>query len=327
MIEKVKSVRASLIGAIALMAMAGCSSGMDTLGGLSSAVKAHIHMSESSDYESVDDDRLLVDLGDIYLGEGQRAWFMIQSIGNAPLLIESMSFVRTQGDGWGKPALKITEAGSSLTPPHTLEARDQYLVEVSVAPMVAGLLAAEIEVVIPGLDAVRLSVVGRALDGSTAQVVPGGVVADSAPGEIEIPEIEVWPEEPTEEPVDEPELEEVTEEPVIDDEPEVEQEPEQGDEGVDMNEAVPAQIDVPEEDDEPELEIDEEPVPEEDNEPETLIGGNLLAEDESEDVIVVLNSRTVSLRYGNNMGETHDCSFVNADVRASFSGGLRRISF
>jgi len=288
MIGKVRNGRASLIGTIALMAMVGCSSGMDTLGGLSSAVKAHIHMSESSDYESVDDDRLLVDLGDIYLGEEQRAWFMIQSIGNAPVLIESMSFVRTQGDGWGKPALKITEPGSSLTPPHTLEARDQYLIEVSVAPMIAGLLSAEVEVVIPGIDTVRLSVVGRALDGSTAPVVPGGVVADSAPGVIEIPEIEVWPEEPTEEPVEEPELEDVTEEPVIDEEPEVEpeQDPEPGDEGVDMNEAVPAQIDVPEDEEEPELEIDEEPVPEEDDEPETLIGGNLLAEDESEDVIV-----------------------------------------
>jgi len=286
MIESIRGAQASLIGAITMMALVGCSSGLDTLGGLTSAVKAHIHMSESSDYESVDDERLMVDLGDIYLGENKRAWFMLQSIGHAPVLIESLSFVQTQGDGWTMPSLKMNEEGGSLTPPHTLEARDQYLVELMVAPMIAGVLSAEIEVVFPGMDSVRLRVVGRAIDGSSVPVVPGRVVAETTPGVIQVPEIEVWPEEPTEE----PELDEVAEEPepVVEDEPEVEieEEPEPGEEGVDVNEQVPAQIDVPEEDEEPELEIDEEPLPEEDDEPETLIGGNLLAEDEGEDVIV-----------------------------------------
>jgi len=290
MFKELKRAQTGLMGAIALFAMVGCSSGLDTLGGVSSAVRAHIHMSEASDYESVDDERLQIDLGKIYLGQKQRAWFMIQSIGNAPVLIESISFAGTQGDGWGKPELKITEAGGDLTPPHTLEARDQYLVEVSVTPMVAGQLSAEVQVVMPGMETVRLSVVGRAVDTSTPQVLPGRVVSDSVPGVIEIPEIEVWPEEPTEE----PEIDEAIEEPgpVTEDEPEVvEEEADQGDEGVDINEAVPAQIDIPEEDEEPELEIDEEPIPEEDNEPETLIGGNLLAEDEGEDVIVTCVSK------------------------------------
>ena len=269
-----------------IMALVGCSSGLDTLAGLTSAVKAHVHMSESSNYKSVDDDRLLVDLGDIYIGENKRAWFMLQSIGNAPVLIESMSFTQTQGDGWTQPALKMQESGDSLKTPHTLEARDEYLVELVVAPMIAGVLAAELEVVMPGMDAVRLQVVARAIDGASAPVVPGSVVAESIPGVIQIPELEAWPEQPTEQ----PEVEEVAEEPepVVDEEPEAEidDEPQQGDEGIDMSEEVPAQIDVPEEDEEPELEIDEEPVPEEDDEPETLIGGNLLAEDDGEDVIV-----------------------------------------
>lgn len=271
---------------------------MDSLGGLTSAVHAHIHMSQTSDYESVDDDALLVNLGDIYIGEDRRAWFVIQSVGNAPVLIEAMSFVNTQGDGWGKPALKMNENGGDLTTPHTLEARDQYLVAIQVAPMIAGVLSAELKVTMPGTDSIRLSVVGRAIDGSRASVVPGAVVANAVPGVFQDPVVDVWPEESTEE----PEVEEVSEEPepVLEEEPELEideeleqelEEPEQGDEGVDAGEQLPIQIQEPEEEPEPEVEIDEEPEPEVDDEPETLIGGNLLADDEGQDVIVTCVSK------------------------------------
>jgi len=294
MFNRLGSAQAGAVLITALMMLVGCSSGMDSLGGLTSAVNAHIHMSESSDYKSVDDSQLLVDLGDIYLTEERRAWFTIKSIGNAPVLIESMSFVQTVGDGWVKPELKISEQSTGLGIPHTLEARDSYLVEVLVAPMVAGSLRAQLEVSIPGVEPLSLNVVARAIDGSRAPVVPGAIVEDSVPGVIQVPEIEMWPEEPTEEPVEQPEVEEVSDEPepVVEEEPEVEieEELEEGDEGVDVNEQVPVQIEEPEEEPEPELEIDEEPEPE-DNEPETLIGGNLLAEDESQDVIVTCVSK------------------------------------
>lgn len=286
----IRAAQASLIVTIAMVALVGCSSGMDSLGGLTSAVNAHIHMSESSDYESIDDGLLLVNLGDIYIGEERRAWFMVQSVGNAPVLIESMSFVNTHGDGWGKPALKMSENGGDLTTPHTLEARDQYLVGIQVAPMIAGGLSAELQVTIAGIKGIRLSVVGRAIDGSRVAVLPGAVAADATPGVFQDPTIEVWPEEPTEE----PELEEVSQEPEVEIDEEVEQEleePEQGDEGVDAGEQLPVQVQEPEEEPEPEVEIDEEPEPEVDDEPETLIGGNLLADDEGQDVIVTCVSK------------------------------------
>ena len=304
MLRNTKGAQKSIIGTIALVALVGCSSGLDSLGGLTSAVNAHIHMSPNSDYESVDDQQLLVNLGDIYIGDDRQAWFMLQSVGNAPVLIEAMSFVNTQGDGWGKLELKMTETGGSLTPPHTLEARDQYLVSVEVAPMIAGVLSAELKVTIPGMESIVLKVVGRAIDGSRAPVVPGAMVGDVSPEVIQVPEIEVWPEEPAEEP-----------EPVIEEEPELEideevieeiEQPEEGEEGVDANEQVPVQIQEPEEEPEPEVEIEEEPEPEVDDEPETLIGGNLLADDEGQDVIVTC--------VGKGGGYTHELYLDNTNT-------------
>jgi len=304
MLENIKSAQAVILGTIALVAMVGCSSGMDALGGLTSAVNAHIHMSPNSDYESVDDEQLLVNLGDIYIGDDRRAWFMIQSVGNAPVLIESMSFVATQGDGWGKLELKMTETGGNLTPPHTLEARDRYLVSVEVTPMIAGPLGADLKITIPGMESIVLKVVGRAVDGSRAPVVPGDMVGEVTPEAIQEPELEVWPEDPAEEP-----------EPVIEEEPELEideevieelEEPEEGEEGVDVSEQVPLQIGEPEEELEPEVEIEDEPEPEVDDEPETLIGGNLLADDEGQDVIVTC--------VGKGGGYTHELYLDNTNT-------------
>jgi hypothetical protein len=259
-----------------------------------------------------------VDLGDVYLTEERRAFFSITSIGNAPVLIESMSFVQTQGDGWGQPQLKIDEVSTSLKTPHTLEARDAYLVEVLVAPMVAGSLSAELEVVIQGVESVILRVEARAVDSEAPMVAPGSIVIDSTPGVIREPELDVWPEEPTEEPVEEPEVEEVSEEPepVVEEEPEPEvevEEPEEGDEGIDVNEQTPAQIEQPEDEEEPELEIDEDPEPEQE-EPETLIGGNLLAEDESQDVIVTCVSK--------GGGYTHNLYLDNTNTFICDSGDI-----
>ena len=82
---------------IATATLVGCSSNLDSLGGLTSGVAAYIHMNESTHYESVDDSQMMINLGDIYLGEESSAWFGIQSVGNAPVQIQSMSLFSRGG--------------------------------------------------------------------------------------------------------------------------------------------------------------------------------------------------------------------------------------
>jgi hypothetical protein len=288
MLKQSKKGRASLAGMICMVSLIGCAGDLDNLNQLTTKVKADIHMSETADYESVDDSQLLVDLGNIYIEQESTAWFSLESLGNAPAMIDTLSFLRTQGDGWMKPQLKKNETSDELETPHTLDARDTYLVEVMVAPMITGDLSAELEITIPGLDPVVVRVTGRAVDGSVT-FVPGVTTTEMPPLVIDEPVVDVWPEESTEEPEVEVDDTPVEPEPVIEEE-EIEEEIEELEEeevGVDVDQQLPPQIDEPLVDDEPEDEIEEEVDPIEDIEPETLIGGNIVADDESEDVIVI----------------------------------------
>jgi hypothetical protein len=285
MLKQSKKFQMSLAGMICVASLIGCNGELDSLSQLTTKVKADIHMTDTADYESVDDSQLLVDLGNIYIEQESKAWFSLESLGNAPAMVQTLSFLRTQGDGWMKPQLKQSENSDELKTPHTLEPRDAYLVEVMVAPMITGELSADLEITIPGLESVIVRVVGRAIDGS-ATIVPGATIADTPLVVIDEPVVEVWPEAPSEEPQvnDTP----VEPEPVIEEEEEIEEELEEPEEetGVDVDQELPPQIDEPLVDDEPEEEIEEDVDPEEEIEPETLIGGNILADDESEDVIV-----------------------------------------
>jgi len=289
MFRSTKRVVTGVIGVVSVAVLSACSGGLDALGGLTSGVRIETHMADNSSYEAVDDEALKIDLGNIDITAERRAWFSLTSIGNAPVLIEALNYRTVQGDGWLRPQLKRDETVSAYSTPHTLEARDQYLIEVPVAPMVAGRLQAELEIVIQGVETVVVTVVAQAVDGSQAVVDPAPVTVDLSPDVVGEPNTDSWTDEPSEEPVDpEPVVTDVEEETEPEPEPEVEEEsvPEEGEVGVDGDEQLPEVIDTPEPEDVPEVDSSDEPDPVEDDEPETLIGGNLLADDEGEEVIV-----------------------------------------